>query len=217
MANPTMDGGVGGKMKVSTFASLILFTVTIMPTVVFGHCDEDKHAGNHPHCTGSGGGDGGGDKDTTVIGVHADNTVSNSGAPVWAPTDTLNTCVLQKGPANGLSGAFPRHDLCATLITTGDALTDDIIIIVNKDKRGNVLWVQVQGQDLIGDDGIVYISDELAPISVVNNPDGTMVIHVDAPTVRLYKCDTHLLKKKSVCNIPSGIFALHDLLYTSVP
>ncbi len=161
MANPTMDGGVGGKLKVSTFASLILFTVTIVPTVVFGHCDEDKHAGNHPHCTGSGGG--GGDKDTTVIGVHADNTIPNSGAPVWAPTDTLNTCVLQKGPANGLSGAFPRHDLCATLTTTGDALTDDIIIIVNKDKRGNVLWVQVQGQDLIGGDGIVYISDELAP------------------------------------------------------
>ena len=37
------------------------------------------------------------------------------------------------------------------------------------------------------------------------------------PTVNLYKCDTHLLKRKSVCNIPSGIIALHDLVYTSVP
>ena len=171
---------------------------------------------DHPSCKGDDGGKGG-DKDTTVIGVHADNTVPNSDAPVWAPTDTLDTCVLQKGPSNSLSGAFPRHDPCATLITTGDALTDDIIIIVNKDKRGNVLWVQVQGQDLIGGDGIVYISDELTPKSVVNNPDGTMVIHVDAPTVSLYRCDTHLLRRKSVCNIPSGIFALHDLVYTSVP
>ena len=43
---------------------------------------------DHPSCKGDDGGKGG-DKDTTVIGVHADNTVPNSGAPVWAPTDTF--------------------------------------------------------------------------------------------------------------------------------
>ena len=204
-------------MRVNPISALILIAAMMMPATGFAHCDEDKHAGNHPHCTGNGGGKDGGKNNAQEIGVHADSSVPNLGAPVWAPTDTLDTCVLQKGPGNGLSGAFPRHDLCATLMSTGDSLTDDIIIIVDTDNLGNVLSVQVQGQDKIGGDGIVYISDEVVPDSVVNNPDGTMVIHVDAEIVSLYKCDTHVLKQKSVCDIPSGIFALHDLVYSPVP
>ena len=176
---------------------------------------------NHKHCKdrggGGGGDDDGGDNTATQIGVHADDNAPDSGFIVWAPTDTLSTCVMQKSSGNGLNGAFPRHDLCATLITSGDSLTDDIIVVVDKDNRGNVLGVQVQGQDKIGGDGIVYISDNVEPVSVVNNPDGTMVIHVDAPIVTLWKCDTHVLKQKSVCDQPSGVFALHDLVYGPAP
>jgi hypothetical protein len=170
---------------------------------------------DHRHCTGGGGG-GGGDS-SEVIGVHGDVGGTDPDAPLWAPTDVLATCVLQKNSGKSLSGAFPRHAECATLMTTGDAIGDDIIIVVDTDNRGEVLSVQVQGQDTIGADGIVYITDLMTPVRVDNNSDGNMVIHVHADNVNIYRCDTHVLKQKSICNTPSGIFAIDDLVYSSGP
>ena len=197
----------------SLFVAAFLLTAAnfvIVPDAAFAAPPNCK--GKNKSCDG-GGGDDGGTTTPKVIGVHEHDSIG--GQYVWAPTDTLPSCVLQQNSGNSLSGAFPRHDLCATLMTAGDALTDDIIIVVDTDKQGTVLGVQVQGQAIIGTEAFVYISDMVVPVSVVKNNDGTMIIHVDAPTVYLYKCDTHVLKRKSVCTNMIGTFALHDLVYSS--
>ena len=169
-----------------------------------------------PQCNKDDGSSGG--NTPQVIGVHGHGSPDPMGGPLWAPTDNLSTCVLQKNSGKSLSGAFPRHALCATLTTnTADAIRDDIILIVDIDNRGVVLGIEVQGQDFIGGDGIVHITDVMVPVSVDNNPDGTIVIHVHADNVNLYKCDTHVLKQKSICDILVGFFALHDLVYTPDP
>ena len=173
---------------------------------------------NEPPACNKDDGDTGGNT-AQIIGVHDDLTPPNdaTAAPLWAPTDADPNCVLTKNTGKGLSGAFPRHDPCAILITTGDALGDDIIIVVDADNRGNILTVQVQGQDMIGLDGTVYITDLMKPAFVDTNSDDNMVIHVHADNVNIYRCDTHVLKKKSICDIPSGIFALDDLVYSEGP
>ena len=199
-------------MIVLRLSALALIAVLWIPTGAYAHCDGVKHAGDHPHCSGSGGND-----SSQIIGVHDDGSEPEPAAPLWAPTDVVATCGLQKNSGKSLSGAFPRHALCATLTTTGDALTDDIIIVVDADNRGEVLSVQVHGQDIRGDDGIVYITDLMTPLRVDNNSDGNMVIHVHADNVNIYRCDTHVLKKKSICNTPSGIFAIDDLVYSTGP
>jgi len=174
-----------------------------------------------PDCDDVGGGGDTGGNIPQKIGVHRDSILGLP-ANLWQPTDLLETCVMQKNSGKSLSGAFPRHDGCATLRTDdgvmlADALRDDIIVVVTTNNQGQVLGVQVQGQDFIGAEGIVHISDVMIPASQVDNPDGTIVIHVDAGDVNLLKCDTHVLKRKSVCEIPAGVFSLHDLVYSPDP
>ncbi len=213
-------------MSVIRLSAITLFVLLSIPAVSYAHCDEVKHAGDHPHCSGNGGsggdGGGGGDDSSQVIGVVDDDNVSDPQAPLWAPTSESPVCLMQKGPGKSMSGAFPRHDLCATLYTEISGvivptLHDDIIVIVAADNHGVVQTVQVQGQDFIGSIGIVHISDLMVPSSVDNNPDGSMVIHVHSDDVQMNKCDTHVLKQKSVCTIDAGLFAIDDLLYTTEP
>ena len=183
------------------------------------NCDPDEGP-VHASCKDDGGG--GGDDSLQVIGVVDDDNVSDPQAPLWAPTSESPVCLMQKGPGKSMSGAFPRHDLCATLYTEISGvivptLHDDIIVVVAADNHGVVQTVQVQGQDFIGSIGIVHISDLMVPSSVDNNPDGSMVIHVHSDDVQMNKCDTHVLKQKSVCTIDAGLFAIDDLLYTTEP
>ncbi len=200
-----------GSLFVAAFL-LIAANIIVLPDAAFAAPPDCK--GKNKGAEGcDGGSDDGGTNTPKVIGVHKHDRIG--GQFVWAPTDTLASCVLQQNSGNSLSGAFPRHAECAALITSGDALTDDIIIVVDTDKQGMVVGVQVQGQDVIGAEAFVYISDIVVPYSVVKNDDGTMIIHVDAQNVTLYKCDTHVLKRKSVCTEVRGIFALHDLVYSS--
>ena len=190
------------------------------------NCDPDEGP-VHASCKDDGGGGGGGDTTTEVIGVHEHNGINPpTTAMLWAPTDVPTNadpanpefnCLMTKNSGNSLSGKFPRHDLCATLMTSGDSLMDDIGVVVNVDRRGNITGVQVQGQDEIGADGIVYVSAMMEDVSVGINADGNMVIHVHADNVQLYECDTHVLKKKSNCINATGIFSLHDLVYSSQP
>jgi len=212
-------------MNVIQLSVISLAVLLSIPAVSYAHCDEVKHAGDHPHCSGNGGsggkGGGGGDGSSQVIGV-VDDDVSDPQAPLWAPTSVSPGCLMQKGPAKSMSGAFPRHALCATLYTEISSaivptLHDDIIVIVAADKNGVVQTVQVQGQDFIGSIGIVHISPLMVPSSVDNNLDGSIVIHVHADNVQMNKCDTHVLKQKSVCTIDAGLFAIDDLLYTTPP
>jgi hypothetical protein len=175
-----------------------------------------KPHGPNDSCDSTGGDSGG--NTPQVIGLHQDTYTD--GAPLWAPTDASSDCVMQKNSGKSLSGAFPRHELCASLpenSVSGAILRDDIIVIVQASNRGEVLSVEVQGQDYIGTVGIVHISDVMAPSSVDRFDDGSMVIHVHANNVGLYKCDTHILKKQSNCDQKVGEFALDDLFYSPDP
>ena len=173
-----------------------------------------------PSCDKNGGGSG--DTSVDIIGVHEHSDEASQNAPLWHPTDIPDpvsgefNCVMTKNSGNGLSGAFPRHAECAHLATTGDRLEDDLIVVVQA-HRGVVESVQVQGQDVIGLDSFVYISEERTPASVDTNADGNMVIHVHADDVMIYKCDTHVLKPKSNCATASGTFSIHDLVYSTAP
>ena len=71
------------------------------------------------------------------------------------------------------------------------------------------------GQAVIGSIGVVHVSDVMVPSSIVNNPDGTIVSHVHSDDVHMFKCDTHVLKKKSVCTIDVGSFAIDDMVYSA--
>ena len=211
--------------RVATFSltlAVAVFALGYVNPSLAGKPDGCKTDPPHPSCKDDGGG--GGDTTKEVIGVHKHSGITSQ--YLWAPTDFPTNddpsnpeynCLMTKNSGNSLSGKFPRHDLCATLITSGDSLTDDIVVVVNVDRRGNVTGVQVQGQDKIGVDGIVYVSEIMDDVSVINNADGNMVIHVHADNVQLYECDTHVLKKKSNCINATGIFSLHDLVYSSQP
>ena len=182
-----------------------------------GFIDADDHPDCDPFSGGGGGGGGGtGGNIPQKIGVHRHIGLGNA-ADLWRPTDLLSTCVMQKNSGNSLSGSFPRHALCATLTTnSGLFVSDDIIVIVNANNGGVVQDVQVQGQDVIGTVGIVHISDVVEVDSVDRDADGNVaVIHVHADNVNLHKCDTHVLKRKSVCNILAGVFSIHDLVFSA--
>lgn len=176
---------------------------------------DPKPHGPNDSCDDSGSNSGG--NTPQVIGLH--RHTYTGGAPIWAPTDASPGCVMQKNSGKSLSGAFPRHELCASLPEDNDnaILRDDIIVIVQTSNRGEVLSVEVQGQDYIGTVGIVHISDVMAPLSVESFADGSMVIHVHANNVGLYQCDTHVLKKQSNCDQKVGEFALDDLFYSPDP
>ena len=175
-------------------------------------CSEDCDGGDDG---GHGGGPGG--NVPQIIEIRQDSDFSST-SPLWAPTDELATCVLQKNSGNKLSGKFPRHDLCASLPDQDSPLLqDDIIIIVHSTNQGIVMGVEVHGQDVIGTVGIVHISGVMVPFDVSNNSDGNLVIHVHEDNVPLYKCDTHVLKNNSVCEDEIGNFALHDLVYKPDP
>ncbi len=112
---------------------------------------------------------------------------------------------------------FPRHDLCATLTTSLGSLTDDIIIQTVTNRSGDVIGVQVTGQDFIGEDGIAHESDVLLVTPIVM-PDGLgFILHVHADDVLLWKLDTHRPRKNSKRVESVGTFSLGDMIYSPDP
>lgn len=170
-----------------------------------------------PSCRNDdGGGDTSGDGPQIVaVGGHSGIPAA---ATLYAPSDADPNCVAQKGSGKSLSAVFPRHDLCATLTTTTAAtIADDIVILVDTNKAGQPTGITVRGQDTIGEEGIAHTSETVIPASTETNSDGNMVIHVHADNVTLYKCDAHLIKRRTVCDQDVGSFALHDLVYIPDP
>ena len=208
-------------MRAPRFLLPVLFLVTLgygMPAYAPPKCDG---VNDPPACDKDDGGTGGNIPQT--IGVHRHDSLDDPASPLWAPTDTATNddplefnCVMQKNSGKSLSGAFPRHDLCATLTTDSNLfIADDTIVIVNT-RRGVVQDVQVQGQDKIGPEGLVHISDTVQVDSVDFDAAGNVaIIHVHADGVNLHRCDTHVLKQKSVCAFLAGKFSMHDLVYSA--
>lgn len=160
-----------------------------------------RHADqNHKHCTGDGGGGGGGKPVDLVYTVKFIQGEISLNDPVYLP---LNTCVAQT--RDGLLTAwFERHALCATVETRADdntiddntiveTLTDDISVQVRTNKQGQIVEVQLYGQDIIGKDGIAHESEEIVidpPVDPL--PEGGFTLHVDANLVPVWKMNKHL-------------------------
>ena len=204
-------------MNIRRLSIFLLITMMLVPIDVSAHC-KGKHTGNHPHCSGGGGGGG---SDTNVpfaVAVVQHLNVSES-STLYAPATADSTCFAQAASIRHLWATFPRHDLCATLTTTiAASIADDVVIKVETDKSGNVVSVIATGQDTIGSEGIYHQSNVITGIfSVDTNSDGSFLIHVHADGVPLWKCDTHVLKKKTTCTENVGYFSLHDMVYTPDP
>lgn len=137
-------------------------------------------------------------------------------APTYAPTDADPDCLAQT-PAGTLVAFFPRHDLCATLITdTGYALTDDLSIQVKLDRQGRISSLFVAGQDVIGEAGIMHISDTVVfdpPVPVTREG---FVLHVDVDNLAIWMTDHHLLRNKPKKVQMVGRISLGDLIYVRV-
>jgi hypothetical protein len=189
-----------------------VFALAGAPNVaVADHC-KGKHK-NDPSCDSGGGGGGSG----IIFSVSFVGDPLAPGSNLFLPSCTAQT-PASSGNSFATTAIFPRHDLCATLTTSDDAtLTDDIIIQTVTTRSGDIIGVQVTGQDIIGEDGIAHESDVL-DVDPIVQPDGAgFTLHVHATDVDLWKLDTHLRKKKSKRVEHVGTFSLGDMIYTPDP
>ena len=183
------------------------------------HC-KGKHA-NDPGCEPGGGG--GSDTNVPFAVAVVSHSTATMKSTLYRPASLDSTCLAQAPSIRSLWATYPRHDLCATLSTNVASIEDDVVIKVEVDKKSggllNVTSVQVTGQDTIGAEGLFHQSDEIITNidNVVSNADGSFVIHVHADDVKLWKCDTHLLRKKTTCTENVGTFSIHDMVYTLDP
>jgi len=224
-------------MKIRNVISGIASTLFVMLILTLGLSTEMASAhGNHnepctgphkndPDCDDGGGDDGGGGSNTNVpfaVGV-IEHLGTSKASTLYAPTTVLSTCLAQASSIRHLWAGFPRHDVCSRLTTTTAAvIEDDVVVKVESDQNSGVLLevisIQVTGQDTIGAEGLFHQSDVITNIDSFDiNGDGSFLIHVHADAVTLWKCDSHLLRKKTNCVENVGMFAIHDMIYTPDP
>ena len=204
-------------VKMTLFSTVLAAALALMPGPASADC---PHKGNpdHKHCDtggGGGGGDGGPTTDVLYQVDVADNTDFASFAPVYNPACDAFTRE-QKGPGVLYTAVFERHDLCATVTTSsGERLTDDIEIRVVTNAAGEIVSLQLTGQDIIGKQGIFHESEVIVlGTPVVPSPDGfTIVINLDM--VPIYQCDRHTKCGNRLTII--GEVALDLMIYSPVP
>lgn len=194
--------------KTARFLALLTATAALAAPVVAG--------------PGKGGGGGGPTSGITFSVEVADDTSFSSGANLWVPLDTDGSPCL--GWSAGTSGAKPDyyarwrvdgvHLECQDLTTSTRAqLTDDIVVKVSLNSDGKIFRIQVTGQDVIGTEGLWHRSDPI-DVAPTDPLPGGFTIHVHAMGVQLWKCDTHLLKKQTKCDVDAGTFSIDDMIYT---
>ncbi len=155
-----------------------------------------------------------------AVSVVSDPNLQEPASPLYAPGDSDPSCLANAASSGHLTAVFPRHDLCASLPNSSSPiLSDDIVIWVDTDRVGQVVAVLVDGQDVRGTEGVYHQSEllEVTPDSVEALPDGSFIVHVHADEVALWKCDTHVSGKETVCDELVGSFAIDDLIYTPDP
>jgi len=76
---------IGGTMKILKFTSLVLISIFLIPLDASAHC-KGKHTGDHPHCTGGGGGDSG---VVAPVVILQSDAISNAVSVHWITPFTL--------------------------------------------------------------------------------------------------------------------------------
>ncbi len=212
---------------VSTLFVASILTLVVSTGITSAHENPKKpctgHHTNDPDCGDDGGGGGGSDTNVPFAVAVIEHLPKNKSSTLYAPTTADSQCLAQAASIRSLWAGFPRHDICSRLTTTAAAvIEDDVVVKVEADQKSGVLLkvtsIQVTGQDTIGAEGLFHQSDVITKVdSFVINEDGSFVIHVHADAVTLWKCDTHLLRKKSNCAEDVGTFAIDDMIYTPDP
>jgi len=129
-------------------------------------------------------------------------------APTYLPTCSAET---KSGTYNAW---FPPHDPCANVtLNTGYQLTDDIMFRVNTDSTGNIVSVQLRGQDVIGKEGIMHETEIVAVTPVFPSSLG-FVVHVDQDNIPVWKLSRHRDGKRVEI---VGYISLGDLIYSPKP
>lgn len=186
-------------------------------------CHRGEPHGKHTSCDGGGdgggGGGGGGDDDTSnatyLISVDPHDPPDTVNSPLYdPPADCLGTNPDQKGSSVSIDVVMPRHHECATVVTSeGYLLTDDIRIWVTTDNNGDIVSVQLIGQDVIGSEGLQHRSDLIQVTPQTPNLSGDFTLHVDADNVTIWKCDAHRIKRNTNCDVDVGTISMGDFTY----
>lgn len=144
---------------------------------------------------------------------------------LWHPSDFVSSENLNTGYCTGetpdskskdiVTIVFFYHQTCATLTTTsGATLTDDLTIRTHTNSDGDIVSIQVEGQDVIGSEGIVHQSEMIYPANAPVTPvNGIFTIEARDATVEMFKCNTHTIKRNTVCDVSVGTFAIDDVRY----
>lgn len=141
-------------------------------------------------------------------------TVVNPEATLYDAPTYLPTCAATTSEQTSFSALFDRHDLCATVTTdTGVQLTDDIVIRVNTTK-GLITSVQLFGQDVISEEGIMHESEVVAITPPVAPLDSGFTVHVHVDNLPIWKLTRHLGGKRVDI---VGYISLGDMVYTPQP
>ncbi len=142
----------------------------------------------------------------------ADDPAVVSLAPAYDPScDGLTE-------ADRLHIRFPRHDLCASFMTsTGVGITDDIYIEVQTNSMGDIDSVQVFGQDTIGEDALMHKSAIIPVFPPVTPSDEGFTLIINQDNIPVYNCNKHLsCGKRSKRLEYAGDIAVDVITYTPV-
>lgn len=135
-------------------------------------------------------------------------------ANLWAPGPGCPGETPDSKSKDIVTVVFFGHQTCATLTTSdGSTLTDDLTIRTHRDANGDIDSIEIEGQDVIGSEGVVLLSEAI-PIDPPVTParDG-FEIHVHGANVTMYRCDTHRMMKRTSCADPAGTFSIDDISY----
>ena len=129
--------------------------------------------------------------------------------PLYMPATQLATCVATTN-GKSYSASFPRHDLCATLVTdTGNRITDDITIQVITTK-GMITSVIIRGQDVIGEAGIMHQSETIPILPPATPSTASFTLHVHTDNIPLWRLQNHTGGPREEI---VGYFSLGDMVF----
>lgn len=198
----------------STFAAaLLLILASPLALAAKPDCDTDP---THPSCD-----DGSGDPNALpyLVQIQGHPGLPAPVSPLYQPYDLDSGCLAEAhdGLAQ-LNIVFLLDDLgCATLTTDeGNSVLPSLGIDVIRDKKTGAItsaWFRGRAESL------AHAGGEMVNVQtyVVEHGDGSFTIHLHADGVLLNKCDTHDFKRKTVCEVPKGYFAVDDLHYRPNP
>ena len=179
------------KNALLAFGCLILASFLWLNPASAHHC-KGKHA-NDPGCDGSG--SGGQDRIQYAVTVTTDFTMTN-------PLNPPSVCGLYTGPGstNFNYTNFPRHlqgyPECWVSFGGNYSLTDDISLVL-KTRKGKVVSFQIEGQDWIGEDGIMHKSEVLdINVPLPTDPQAAFSIPINATDLNLWMYSGHLGGKR---------------------